>query len=175
MRVFAAIEIPDSVKKKILDASKYFAFRDVTLVKENALHITLQFFGEIGQNDVNRIISALDSTKMPSFNVTVHGIGFFKPERIRVVYAGVSGGAGKISELHNLLIRKLNIRDEERFVPHVTIARVKGMRDRRAFTDLVSEYEDYDFGSFDVGSVTLKNSVLSSDGPFYSELHKSDI
>ncbi len=175
MRVFAAIEMPDEVKKRILDASKYFAFRDVTTVNGSALHITLQFFGEIEEKEVARITAAMDSLRTGKFEVTLHGIGFFKPERIRVVYVGVSVGADRITRLHNALLKGLNIKEEERFVPHATIARVRGMRDRRAFTELATEYEDFDFGTFSVDSITLKKSTLASDGPAYEELHKSEL
>ncbi len=175
MRVFAAIEIPEDVKKRILNASKYFALRDVTIVKEEALHITLQFFGEINERRVAEIKSALDSVKHGSFEVTLRGISFFKPERIRVVYVGVSTGAERITELHNLLLGRLNMQEEEKFVPHATIARVRGMRDRHAFLELASEYEDYDFGSFVADAVTLKSSTLSATGPAYEELYKSNL
>ena len=175
MRVFAAVEIPGEIKRRILEASKYFAFREVTLVRETALHITLQFFGEIDENEVERVKEAMDSVKIGSFNVTLRGIGFFKPEHIRVIYAGVSEGSDRITEVHNKLISALRMREEERFVPHATIARVKGMRDRRAFAELVSEYEDHDFGSFTVDSIRLKSSVLSAGGPEYEELYKSEL
>ncbi len=175
MRVFAAVEIPDEIKKRILEASKYFAFRDVTLVKENALHLTLQFFGEIDDMQVDEIKEAMRAIKPGAFKVTMHSIGFFRPERIRVVYVGVSEGMEKITGIHNELIHKLNVREEERFIPHATIARVRGMRDRRAFTELVSEYEDHDFGSFTVDSITLKSSTLSASGPAYEDLYKSEL
>ena len=175
MRVFAAIRIPEGTKKDLLEVSRYFSFRGVTLVKMDALHITLHFFGEIEGKKVDMVKDAMDSVKTGSFRVALHGIGLFKPERIRIVYAGVSDGADKVIDLRNALLHKLKIRDEERFVPHATIARVRGMRDKKAFIELATEYEDYDFGSFTVDSVSLMNSRLSAEGPRYEELYKSEL
>ena len=175
MRVFAAIYIPDEIKANILEASKYFALRGVTLVKRDALHITMHFFGEIEEKDVARIKSAMDGIRTGSFGVTVQGISFFKPEHIRVVYAGITQGAENVTEVHNRLVDSLKIHDEERFVPHITIARVRGIKDRRAFLELASEYEEYDFGSFTVDSLVLKKSTLTGEGPVYEELYKSEL
>lgn len=175
MRVFAAICIPEGTKKKLLEASRYFSFRGVTLVKTDALHITLHFFGEIDEKKVGMVKDAMDSIETGSFRVTLHGIGFFRPERIRIAYAGISDGADKVIGLRNALLHKLRIHDEERFVPHATIARVRGMRDRKAFLELATEYEDYDFGSFTVDSVSLMNSRLSAEGPRYEELYKCEL
>ena len=175
MRVFAAIEIPDGIKEGILEASRYFALRDVTLVRKEALHITLQFFGEIEDKDVAVIKSAMDSIKTGGFEVTVQGISYFKPERIRVVYAGITQGADKITGIHNRLAESMKIHDEERFLPHVTIARVRGMKDRRAFVELATEYEEHNFGTFAVDSLVLKKSTLTSGGPVYELLHESKL
>ena len=49
------------------------------------------------------------------------------------------------------------------------------MQDRKAFLEIVSEYEDYDFGSFEVGSIVLKTSTLTPNGSVYEELHKSEL
>ncbi|MCL5419836.1 MAG: RNA 2',3'-cyclic phosphodiesterase [Candidatus Marsarchaeota archaeon] len=175
MRAFAAIDIPDAVKDRIIDASRYFSFRGVTLVKREALHITLGFFGEVGERMAAEIAKAMDGIHCSSFEARVHGISYFKPRRIRVIYAGISDGAGRITEVHDALLGKLGIGDPERFVPHATIGRIRGMQDRKAFLEIASEYEDYDFGSFEVGSIVLKTSTLTPNGSVYEELHKSEL
>ncbi len=175
MRVFAAIEIPREVKARMLDASRYLAFKEVTLVREEALHLTLLFFGEVSEARVREIEAAMDSIGGGGFGVTLHGIGFFKPERIRVVYAGVAAGAERLASMHDYLARRLGVGSGERFVPHATMARVRGLRERAAFMEVAREYEDCDFGSFQADSITLVRSELGYGAPVYEELYKSKL
>ncbi|MGC8538883.1 MAG: RNA 2',3'-cyclic phosphodiesterase [Candidatus Micrarchaeia archaeon] len=178
MRCFISIDVPDEIKKKLIAAGQRLLGRGVTLVKADALHITLLFLGEISDVEIGYAKSALDSIKWERFTVDVYGIDYFTPNALRVVYAKIGQGATELKDLHDAILRELSKTisglKRENFVPHLTIARVKPTADRRELLAHISQIESLHFGSFEARGVSLKSSILTPDGPLYKDLYKTD-
>ena len=57
---------------------------------------------------------------------------------------------------------------ENRFMGHITIARVKNLADKKSFLQLINVTTVHDI-SFMVKDFYLKESILTPDGPIYKD------
>ncbi len=62
----------------------------------------------------------------------------------------------------------LGFKENKKFEPHLTIFRIK--KKIGNISSLMQECETVEFGSETVSKIKLKKSVLSPDGPEYSDL-----
>ena len=97
MRIFIAIELPDSVKKKIEVAQaplkKTGAF--VSWVKPGNIHITLKFLGEVPEDKINEVFSAAEKAVEGTnrFAMNLKSMGAFPDfKRPRVIWIGSGSG-----------------------------------------------------------------------------------
>ncbi len=183
MRLFVAVGIEDSaVLKKVIE------FRDAILacskgargikgVEDENIHITIRFIGEVPEAMLDDIKACVDrASRVPKFKVRVKGVGAFPNAlRPRVIWVAVEEGSEGLKELHRTLepcLRSFAKPERGEYMPHITVARVKGGVDRQCLAKLMREYRDEDFGSFTVTCVKLKRSILRPSGPIYSDLYK---
>lgn len=180
MRAFIAIEVPDSVKERVLSVSKDLTVSGIVPVKKEALHITLQFLGEISEGEeVERAKLAMSAVRVSPFEASLSGISYFSPNFIKIIFAEVVSGKGSMQTMYrqlrnSLILAGLRAENEE-FVPHLTMARVKRAPDRDALLNFINRNAATDFGSFSVGSFVLKKSTLTPEGPVYEELHEQKL
>ncbi len=141
-------------------------------VEEENLHLTLRFLGEVEEGVVRRVGEALRGIRYPRFSVTLRGLGAFpSPGNPRVIWIGVEEGGEELRGLRDEIERALRgivPREEESFVAHLTIARVKERA--RGAIEILKEYGDYEFGKVDVNEFKLKRSVLTRKGPIYTDI-----
>ena len=71
-------------------------------------------------------------------------------------------------EIDNVL-EKIGFRREERFMGHLTIARIKYVRDKKGFDNYLAGLKGKEI-YFNVGQFLLKKSELKSLGPVYENL-----
>ena len=107
-------------------------------------HVTLLFLGEIARERVGTIGERLRDVaqRHGPFGLTIEGVGAFPSAHApRVVWLGMTGGARELERLaedvRSALHDELPRPPEERFVPHVTLFRVRSPGDRRAAVDLL--------------------------------------
>ncbi len=174
MRAFIAVDIPDDIKERLLDAAAVLPSNGIVPVKPEALHITLHFLGELDAKGIASAKEALQCLETKPFGVSFAGVSYFDSNFIKVVFAKVSRGAETLSAAYASLSDELSGRglvlESRAYTPHATIARVKYVADRDALIGAMSRLGGTEFGSFEVRSVALKESVLSRLGPVYSTL-----
>ncbi|MCX6777530.1 MAG: RNA 2',3'-cyclic phosphodiesterase [Candidatus Micrarchaeota archaeon] len=170
MRAFIAVEVSEELKKRIATLQAELP-EGLSLVKPGNMHLTLHFFGEIDENSKNKIIDAMNSLPLPlpAFDMKFSGLGVFPSESyVRVVWVGCeSPGLLGLAREFSLKLSALGFKTE-RFTPHLTIARVKNKAD---FGPLLKKYQNYAFGVCDVGSLILKKSTLTPNGPVYEDVY----
>lgn len=176
MRAFTAIDIPEGVKGRIGSVASEFHAQNVTLVSQEQLHITLHFLGEVREGKVDILEKSMGQHNFSRFNVSIKGLSYFSPGRPRVIFADVAENAVRISEIYATLADAfikagLYLRHEP-YVPHITLARVKDRADAVWLLGQIKKYANHEFGSFEVGSVVLRKSVLTGAGPQYEDLYK---
>lgn len=173
MRAFVAVEVSNqSVIEKIIQIQSRFNIKAKPVEAQN-LHFTLQFLGEISEDMKEKISENLDSIKFSSFYVNFQGLGAFpKPKFPRVVWIGTDKSGGdlliELSKKVENVLQPLGFSSDKLFRPHITIFRIKNKT-----IDLSKELEkfkQFEFGVQEVNEIKLKQSVLTTSGPIYSDL-----
>lgn len=177
MRAFIAIEIPDKIKEEILKVSQEFSSTS-TLVKKDVIHITLHFLGDIDEHGADIAQTTLEELEQKKFAVHIKGLGSFPDSHgmPRIVFANITEGEYELRDIYNTVSQKLKraklkFEEEDDYAPHITIARIK-KPEKQTIESLIAKHTDVNFGSFIVESVMLKQSVLTPEGPVYSDIYK---
>jgi 2'-5' RNA ligase len=176
VRCFISVDVEDSGILQVIQNLQKRVEETENIVKtvemEN-MHLTLRFLGELPQSAVRRIMDGLKGLNFKPFKIEFKGLGVFPNiNYVRVVWIGVGEGVYKLEDLHNQvngILKKLGFGGEE-FSPHLTIARVKAIRNKPGLVKLLDEYRDTSFGYMDITSVRLKKSTLTSRGPIYNTI-----
>ncbi len=183
MRLFVAIEVPKNICEKIND----FVFRNYRLlgnnkftwVKKDNLHLTLKFLGETKNDLVEKIIEILNSVSSNSkkFKAQIKGVGIFPNiSFIKVLWLGIQDNNNKLSLLAEDIDEKmfqLGFKKETRsFVSHLTIARIKSVKNIEKIKCFIQKFCELSFGVFEVDSITLYESILKPQGPEYKIIKK---
>ncbi|ABM80255.1 RNA 2',3'-cyclic phosphodiesterase [Hyperthermus butylicus] len=182
IRAFIAVDIEDpSIVAKLVQIRDSFVATGAPMkpVEDQNLHITLRFLGNIPLSLVDEIEKIIRDAKPRRVVIRIRGVGAFpSPARPRVVWVGVEEGEGA-KELERLYreiergLRRLGFKPErEEFVPHVTLARLKGSRNIDRVVKLLNELADIEVGEIVLESVRLKQSILTPRGPIYKTLRE---
>lgn len=179
IRTFVAVLIAEGIRERISSAQlavKQLAPKVNWVVPEN-FHVTLKFLGNIREDQLHDICSAVETAVdcIDPFEISFSGLGAFpSPRNARVVWAGIKDGAGQLSDLAGAVeneLAKLGFEREDRpFRAHVTIGRVKDTKSIRKLPEGLREANAQDFGTQRVESVCIMQSELSREGPKYSPL-----
>ncbi len=171
-RAFIAVEVPFTEELKNLWGEVKASGARVKMVEPENVHITLKFLGNIPENLVPEILKAITKScsGISPFKVSLTGCGAFPtPNRPRVVWVGVSEGEEELKRIAYSLekeLSKLGFEKEKReFVPHLTIARVKGSIGK--LPEVIRRNANKKFGEFEVKEVRLMKSTLTPTGPIY--------
>ena len=94
-------------------------------------HITLRFIGDIDARLADEIVAALDRVERQRFTLRLKGVGAFGSKKPHSLYAGVEASPALDdlqSEIDRILKRLGLALDPRKFVPHVTLARLRQPR-----------------------------------------------
>ena len=173
MRVFVAVEISDSdVISSIVDLQSKIKIKAKPVLPQN-LHFTLQFLGEISEDKVERIRHALKSIKFSPFKIKFKGLGTFPNMRSpKVVWIGTDDEGAEIlsglaEKVENLLM-PIGFTSDKPFKSHLTIFRIKNKIGN--VSKELEKFESYDFGTQEISGIKLKQSILTPQGPLYSDI-----
>lgn len=185
MRAFLAIDLPLELKQELWNLKKIEEPQQAKLkwVEEENFHITLRFFGTISENLIEKIFKCIKKVcqEISSFKLALRDVGAF-PERglPKVIWIGVENGENLLEYLYRDLevaLKPLKLGDKkEKFHPHITLIRVKEVRDGKALKDylerLKKEAEKLKGKEFMVRELVLFKSDLLPTGPKYTPLGK---
>lgn len=178
MRLFIAIDLPEKVKKALKKAQKALPQAKMSLA--GGFHLTLKFLGECSEEIKAKVESELKKVKFEPFEAHVGEIGVFGAVRPRVIWAGVKCPKSVFETVKEIEARmaRLGFAVENRFVPHLTLARVKYIKNPKDFTGKLKEISiakicgGADTMKFQVKEFFLFQSRLSSKGAVYAKLAK---
>ena len=177
MRLFVALEIPPAVRENLatLLASMRAITKEARWVRAENLHITLKFLGELDEDRLAAVRTALGGIRSEqAVAMEFRGLGFFPNEKHpRVFWAGMEASlnvktlAGDIEGA----MEKLGIRREKReFSPHLTLARFERPRLPEALRKAIVENAQRGFGSLRTNEFHLIQSKLKPSGAEYTTL-----
>jgi RNA 2',3'-cyclic 3'-phosphodiesterase len=142
---------------------------------EAVQHLTLQFLGEVAPDRLPSITRALEPVAQQTapFDLVLEGVGAF-PSRSnpRVVWVGATAGGEEAADLAQRIGRSLEgvglAVEHERFVPHLTLFRVRSPQLRQRALDLLSGSEPPPTPKrLRVTEFVLKESTLTSRGALH--------
>ncbi len=177
-RLFVAIKLyPDEHFLNVYySLRKGLQHEKITWVEPEKIHITLKFIGQTTENhiaDINIMLKSIAEKHYP-FSFSLQSIGIFGSRyNPRVLWFGIKNG-DKIKMLGEDILNVLDNagfkRDEQNFVPHLTIGRIKRLDSKKYFQKIIDRYKTVFLQEVTVKSFTLYESVLKSSGPIYISL-----
>ena len=169
-RLFAALEVPrDAALSLSLLRGGLSGARWIDTVN---YHITLRFMGDVDRHMADDIAYGLDRVQRPSFLVNLSGVGAFGGKKPHSVYAAVAASPELTllqSELERIC-QRLGLEAEPRkYIPHVTLARLKNTSPEQVAQYLTGR-GDFSALPFRAGRFVLMSSKDSvGGGPYVIE------
>ncbi len=177
MRLFVAIDIPDTVRSALNELTKSLrdTCRDARWARLTGLHVTLKFIGETPPEKVAELKTDLASIpQRPPITMNFVGLGFFpNARRPRVLWAGVEAGT-ELAALANAVEKALSPagipQEDRKFSPHLTLARFKESAGVDALQVAIEKAGLLKFGGATATEFHLYQSVLKPGGAEYTRL-----
>jgi len=180
MRTFISLEFPENIRKDIFKSFESLKNSKVTFgnfVKKENIHLTLKFLGNISEEKIKEIEKKLSEIEFSGFSVSTGDIGFFPSEKyIRIIWINlISDNIKKLKRIIDDKLKEIGINHNDReFSSHITVARVKKMKDKENFFKKIEELKIKKM-NFDINNFFLIKSELRKDGPVYKILKKFEL
>lgn len=171
-RLFAALEVPHDAALSLsllrggLPGARFIEVEDY--------HITLRFFGDMSNEIADELVHALDHIERKSFNLRLKGIDVFGSKTPHSIYASVEPCEELLLLQSDIdrIAKRLGLKsDKGKYIPHVTIARLKQVK----LDDLLpylSSHGHFETGYFPVNRFVMMSSHESiGGGPYIVEEH----
>jgi RNA 2',3'-cyclic 3'-phosphodiesterase len=177
-RLFAAIKInPDKeFLDKIHSLEASLRYEKIKWVEDHNIHITLKFFGETEEKRIPGILSALRITASGTapFSLYLKQLGIFGSSYDpRVIWIGIEPYKELVTLMKRIQeeIKPLGFEpDRQNLVPHLTLGRIKNLKDKALFQQTIDRYKTLSSGEFNASSFILFESILKKEGPTYKTL-----
>jgi RNA 2',3'-cyclic 3'-phosphodiesterase len=138
-------------------------------VEAENMHITLRFAGDIDGRTADDFADHLAAISAAPFPASIVGAGAFGGRDPRVLWAGVEPSP-QLEALHRANERAARAAgleaDPRAFKPHVTLARMRGVR-QRAVAQFLGEFGDLHMEPFTITRFVLLSARPGSGGPPY--------
>ncbi len=179
-RTFIAIEIPlsnqtvdfiNNIKSDLKDEK-------IRWVASNNMHITLFFLGDTNENEIGSICTKLSGAlkDIDSFELICKGLGIFRSVyNPKALWLGFdkSGMLNSLKVEIGKVISDFGFTIEERkFKPHLTLGRMKYIKDRNNLKLLLEKYKDTYIQKFQISEIIFYESQLTTVGPIYKIIQK---
>jgi len=134
MRLFIAINFNNEAKAKINEVIKKVKLNSVqgNFVKEEHIHLTVEFLGEIQNNRVHLIKEIMDELEFEEFTFRLAKVGYFKRSEGNIYWIGIKENDTLLNmqkKLHQSLVDKGFELEDREYKPHITIGRKVILKD----------------------------------------------
>lgn len=179
VRCFVAVEIPAPIQELLkpvqIDLQSHIR-KGTSWTNLGNFHLTLKFLGDVRPEKIDVVSEAIQrvaDTHSP-FSIKFGGIGAFPNlARPRVIWVGVKDGASIVSQLAktvNLELAHLGFLTDNRFHPHLTLARVRTAINLEPLKNILRKYNTINDAAMSVNQITLMQSQLHPSGAVYTPL-----
>jgi 2'-5' RNA ligase len=182
-RLFAAIKIHPSSRYISLfnEISASMNHERIKWVEPENMHLTLKFFGETAENKIPLINQALQAAASESepFTIDIANTGIFGSRYDpKVIWFGINNNK-ELQLLAENIFSALEAygwpRDRQNFVPHLTIGRIKEIKDKALFQQIISKYNTIEIQQEKVTEIILYESILDRKGPTYVKIFSAQL
>ena len=147
----------------------------ISWVKPRNYHITLRFLGDTALPVVQEILGALEDMSFPdALPAEVFGPKLFGPnKKPRVIWTGFRQDEGfrrLRKEVDRVLEELGHFHSSEQFTPHLTLGRIRSLKDPEMLRSVISDPENVFEGRAETGSVVFYRSILGTAGPEYRRM-----
>jgi RNA 2',3'-cyclic 3'-phosphodiesterase len=182
-RLFAAIKVHPSEEyiRLFNEISSSLRHENIKWVKPENMHLTLKFFGQTDEKQIPLITKAIEIGVAPSkpFTLKIANTGIFGSKYDpKVIWFGID----KRDELDILaknifdeLTKSGWQQDRQNFIPHLTIGRIKELKDKSLFQQIISKYNAVEIQEEIVTEIILYESILHRNGPLYEEVFSAKL
>ena len=146
-------------------------------VKQQGIHLTLNFLGDITQSKVYEVGQVMDVVchQYHPMNLVCRKIGAFPNlQKPRVLWAGLEGEIKQLQSLYADLSKGLERIglpvEKQSLTPHLTLFRLKKLQQMGALRKRIEKLGNADFGEILCDTLILYKSELKPDGAVYSKL-----
>ena len=171
IRCFIACDLPSLLVDELVRLQKMIREKNLFVgrwVGKEQLHLTLKFLGEISEKNLTEAKKRLAKIHFAPFTVSLGEIGLFSPSSTRILWIQLLGAEEIQASIDNTLHGLFP--SEHRFMGHITLARIKEVKNLVAFREYLSGIEIK--RSFLIDRFYLKQSQLSSRGSHYTNLEE---
>jgi len=171
-RTFISVEFPDEIIKEVARVQGVLEKKRFNgkLTELGKLHLTLKFLGEIDSERVKEVKKRLSGIEFEEMELRLGRVGTFSHRgNPRIVWVEVLGkGIFELQKKIDSVLADL-FRREDRFMGHLTIARVKFVNSPEDFVNYVDKISAKKL-KFKVDGFKLKSSELKEAGPRHKTL-----
>jgi len=161
--------MPEEVKREIVKIQRNLPEFSGKKIETENFHLTLKFLGEVDEEKIERVKERLGRIKFGKFEAEIDEIGVFSEKFIKIVWLHMKG-CDNLQEQVDEELEGL-FEKERRFMSHLTIARVKNIKDKRKFLEKTKKIKIPRI-KFKIDKFYLMKSELTADGPKYSVLEE---
>jgi RNA 2',3'-cyclic 3'-phosphodiesterase len=178
-RLFVALHIEPH--EELLETFSFIksqlASEHINWVDMANFHLTLKFIGETDDLQSNEIIKRLKQIQsIAPFTFTLEGLKIFKDiADPRVLFVNVRNNFEPrqlSTEINNRLSEIGILPEKNGFKPHITLGRIKFIKDKDALDQLLFDFRNHYFQSVHCTEFVLFESQLTPKGPIYKQLAK---
>jgi 2'-5' RNA ligase len=171
MRLFIAIDCK-KLEESLLQIQKGIDLTLTNLKLVSTFHLTLKFLGEVQESQTEQIKSKLKQIRFSPFSINLDKVGVFPSENfIKVIWVGITPEEQvlQIQKQVEDALKEFNFKKEHKFHPHLTLARVKFIKDKEKFNKNLKEIKVPD-AKVEVKDLRLIKSTLKPEGPVYEDV-----
>jgi RNA 2',3'-cyclic 3'-phosphodiesterase len=170
-RLFTGLEVPYNVQLAL--SLKRGGLSGARWIDPENYHITLRFIGDVDNRTADEVSYELDRLSYSEgFGIRLSHLGTFGGDAPRALYAGVENSEGlqRLQAAHERVLRRAGLEPEaRRFVPHVSLARLRGASAVEV-AEFIHEAGQFTPLEFSVGRFVLFSSKASvGGGPYLVE------
>jgi 2'-5' RNA ligase len=176
-RLFVAIHIEPC--EEFIDAFRVIreemADERVKWVEEENLHLTLKFIGEVDDEMIRKIDFQLKTVPtMGGIDFSIEGVGLIRNlSDPRAIYANIKNRSTLETLNREIDSRLADIGIEagtKSFLPHLTLGRIKFLRDKDLLKDILDDFRNTYFQKVSSKEFILFESILTPRGPIYKRI-----
>ena len=125
-RLFTGLEIPHDLAAEL--ALMRGGLTGARWIEAADYHLTLRFIGDIDEPTADAVDEIMAGIRRKPFTVTLEGLSYFGGDKPRAIVAKAQASAAlvELQAEQERLLRRIGIPPEpRRFMPHVTLARMR--------------------------------------------------
>jgi len=168
MRLFIALNF-NELRDYFSGLQKQIPKEDAKLTFPKDFHLTLKFLGEVEDSKVDEIKKLFSEIRFNEFEAKITTIGVFTEQFLRTIW--IKAEADEINNLQKQIDEKLIslFKEEKNFEPHITLARVKFVKDKKPFLERLKSIKTEE-KAVRINNFELIKSTLMPEGPVYEVL-----